>query len=290
MKMKDGMEYLGFRTGIACLGLLPYGWAEGFLCSLAGAGAGLGVFRRDLVRAQLSETFANLDDDALESTTSAVYDHLGRMAAEVLFADPETLASSVRVDPGWGPLEAAMSAGRGVIAATGHIGNFELGGRILARRYPLLDVVKRQRNPLFDRYMDRLRHRHGIQTVSVDKSGRAVLSHLRQGGLVSLLVDQDAGRTGLRTSFLGRPASTWPGAARISLRTGCPVVPMAIHREDDGGHVLRLVPALEPTDFSRDDVRGYAKVISEAVEKFIIDRPAQWLWGHRRWKGAHEAG
>jgi len=48
MKMKDGMEYLGFRTGIACLGLLPYGWAEGFLCSLAGAGAGLGVFRRDL--------------------------------------------------------------------------------------------------------------------------------------------------------------------------------------------------------------------------------------------------
>ena len=238
----------------------------------------------------MAAAFPDLQGDALESTTSAVYDHLGRLVAEVLLADPVALAASVRVDPGWSALDEAMAGGRGVIVATGHLGNFELGGRILAQRYPLLDVVKHQRNPLFDRYMDRMRHRHGIRTVSVDDSGRAVLSHLRQGGLVTLLVDQDAGKTGLKTPFLGRPASTWPGAARIALRTGCPVFPMAIRREPDGTHLLRLGAVLDPADFSRDDVRGFTARISGAVERFIIDQPAQWFWVHRRWKGAHEAG
>ena len=243
-----------------------------------------------MVRSQLAAAFPHLEGEALESTTSAVYDHLGRVAAEVLLAEPDALASSVRVDPGWAALDEAMDGGRGVIVVTGHLGNFELGGRILAQRYPLLDVVKRQRNPLFDQFLDRIRHDYGIRTVSVDDSGRGVLSHLRQGGLVTLLVDQDAGKTGLKTPFLGIPASTWPGAARIALRTRCPVIPMAIRREPNGTHLLRLGKTMDPADFSRDDVRGFTASISGAVESFIIDQPAQWFWVHRRWKGAHEAG
>jgi len=89
-------------------------------------------------------------------------------------------------------------------------------------------------------------------------------------------MDQDAGKTGFLTDFLGHPASTWPGAAKISIRTGCPVVPIAILRN------------LDRTD-TEEDIKIFTGLISAAVESFIWERPEQWFWVHRRWKGAAEA-
>lgn len=292
MNLRNGMEYALFRAGVAGLSLMPYPWGQNLLRRAAGSVARFGRGRGAVVRSQLGMVFPSRDPGDLETLTASVYDHLGRTTAEILLGNPDRLAASVEIRPGWEALDQALARGRGVIVATGHIGNFELGGRILARRHPVLDVVKPQRNPHFDRYMDRLRHRHGIRTVAVDGSGPAVLAHLRAGGVVTLLVDQDAGKAGLKTDFLGHPASSWPGAARISLRTGCPVVPMAIFREDDRRHVLHLGRPLYPEDHrgEPEGIRRYTAAISAAVEEFILARPGQWFWVHRRWKGAHEAG
>ena len=41
---------------------------------------------------------------------------------------------------------------------------------------------------------------------------------------------------------------------------------------------------------SRDqDIRDFTGRISAVVEGFIRERPEQWFWVHRRWKGAEEA-
>jgi len=247
--------------------------------------------RREVVQTQLRAVFPELSVAELAGLTVKVYDHLGLTAAEILFAEPDALLQSVDIAPGWDVLDRAMARGRGVIAATGHIGNFELGGRVLARRFPLLDVVKVQRNAPFDRFLQEQRLGFGIRTVPTERSGRAVLAHLRSGGLVTLLMDQDAGKTGFVTDFLGLPASTWPGAARISIRTGCPVIPLAILRNDDRTHTLHIGEALEPQGLKdrESDIREFTGRISAAVERFIWDRPEQWFWVHRRWKGAAEA-
>lgn len=291
MDIRSQSEYALFRLACAGLKPLPYRWSSGALrwaARMAGPICGL---RREVVLSQLKAVFPDRTDRELADLMRQVYDHLGVTAAEMLCADPEALFGSVRISPGWEALDQALSLGHGAIVAAGHFGNFELGGRVLARRYPLLDVVKTQRNAPFDRYLQEQRLRFGIGTVPVDGSGRAVLAHLRAGGLVTLLLDQDAGKTGLVTDFLGRPASTWPGAARISVRTGCPVVPMAILRNRDGSHTLHIGEALEPRGVTDDeeDLRKYTGRISAAVEGFIRAHPEQWFWVHRRWKGAAEA-
>lgn len=290
MRWSETTEHLFFRGGVGLLRRLPYPVAEGILrraAHLAGPVCGL---RRGVVDAQLAAILPQLPDARRRALRNAVYDHLGRTAAEVFCADPERLAATVTVEPGWEVLDAAMAAGRGVIVAAGHLGNFELGGRVLASRYPLLDVVKPQRNAAFERDVDALRNRHGIATVPVDRAGRAVLSHLRRGGMVSLLVDQDAGAAGVRLDFLGQPASTWPGAARFALRTGCPVVPVAIVRRR-GGHVLQVGEpiATGPAVAGPDPVAALMRRISDGVEAGVRRHPAQWFWVHRRWKGAAEA-
>jgi KDO2-lipid IV(A) lauroyltransferase len=291
MDIKSHGEYTLFRAALTCLRPLPYPWSSGLLRRTAHlAGPLLGI-RREVVNAQLKSVFPDRPTAELASLAGKVYDHLGLTIAEVLCAEPEALYRSVDVAPGWDVLDRALARGRGAIAATGHIGNFELGGRVLARRFPLLDVVKTQRNAPFDRFIQDQRIRFGIRTVPVDSSGRAVLAHLRSGGLVSLLMDQNAGKIGFRTDFLGLPASTWPGAARISIITGCPVVPVAILRNSDHSHTLHIAAALEPQGLTdrEEDIREYTSRISAAVERFIWDCPEQWFWVHRRWKGAVEA-
>ena len=290
MDWRSTTEYVAFRGARAALRALPYRGSERVLRGLARAvGPGLGL-RCGVVADQLLAVFPDLPAVRRDALLYAVYDNLGRTAAEVLCADPERLAARVRVEPGWDELDRAVACGRGVVVATAHLGNFELGGRVLAARYDLLDVVKPQRNPAFDRDLNALRRAHGIATVPMARAGRAALAQLRRGGVVALFIDQDAGAGGLRLDFLGRPASTWPGAARFALRAGAPVVPAAMVRGADG-HVLRIGRPIvtEPGPADPRATRELMTRISAAVEDFVRENPEQWFWVHRRWKGADEA-
>jgi KDO2-lipid IV(A) lauroyltransferase len=291
MKLKNSVEYVLFRFGLGILRLGPYRWSCAMLRWFARTvGMRWGLRRRTVVR-QMQTVYPARSAAAIAELAGRVYDHLGLTLAEALLADPDKLHASVAVKPDWEILDRARGRGVGVIVATAHLGNFELGGRVLARRYPLLDVVKPLRNLQVDRFIQEQRARFGIRTVVVDRSGRGMIEHLRNNGVVSLLMDQDAGKTGMRLPFLGRPASTWTGAARVSIRTGCPVVPACILRRPDGSHVLQLAPALEPGGLTgtEQDVAEFTLRISQAVEDFILDQPEQWFWVHRRWKGAGEA-
>ena len=291
MRTTDRLEYLAFRLGLGLLrGLSPEAATRLLLGVVRRLGFWSGL-RREQVSSQMAAVFPERLPAEREQLVDDVYRHLARTVAEVYCADPAELAASVVVEPGWQAVDQALSTGRGAIVATAHLGNFELGGRVLAARYSLLDVVKSQRNRLFEAHLESMRHRHHIATVTMDRAAPAVLEQLKRGGLVSLLVDQDAGSAGLALDFLGRPASTWPGAARFALRTGCPVIPMAIIRQPDGGHVLRVgeVIAVEQGPAEPVRVRELMTRISAAVEAFILDRPEQWFWVHRRWKGSASA-
>jgi Kdo2-lipid IVA lauroyltransferase/acyltransferase len=288
MNLKNGYEYALFRALLAVLGSVPPRRAADSLAALGRfTGSALRI-RRRVVESQLEAIFPELGATDRRALAVKIYDHLGRTVGEVFGSGVEDLLAKATVEPGWEIVDEALSAGRGAIVATGHIGNFELGGALIAGRYPLLDVVKTQRNTAFDGYVESLRHARGVRTVPMREPGRAVLHQLRAGGLVSLLIDQDAGTAGVATQFLGRPASTWTGAARFSIRTGCPVIPMAMFRRAPGRHVLRISPCLEPAGLSdcAADISAYTARISSAVEAFIWKAPEQWFWVHRRWKSA----
>jgi KDO2-lipid IV(A) lauroyltransferase len=259
----------------------------GALAWLAGDVARL---RRRVVDRQIAACYPELDRGGRARLARSVYRHLACTLVEALQGPGREPA--VAVEPGWRALDEALAGGRGAIVASAHLGNFELGGRVLARRYRLLDVVKPLRNRRVDDWLQAQRHAHGIATVPVDGAAAAVLAHLRGGGLVSLLLDQDAGAAGVRIPFLGREASAWSGAARFSLQTGCPVVPMGILRQPDGAHVLHVGTALHPSGRAADEagIRDYTAAISAEVEVIVRRDPAQWFWVHRRWKEAERAG
>jgi len=286
MNPKDLAEYTAFRGLVGGLQAMPGAAARRALLSLGRLAMKWPPGRPALVRRQLAAAFPQEDAARLDYRMELIYNHLALTAWEIFCADRQALMDAARVDPGWDILDSALAAGKGAILASGHLGNFELGGAFIARRHALLDVVKTQRNRRFDAYLDGMRRAGGIQTVPMPHSAGPILRHLRAGGLVSLLLDQDAGAQGVVIDFLGRPASTWPGAARLSLRTGCPVVPTAMIREDNGRHCLRLGPILWPREYEDTPagVSSYLQKISSSFEAFVLEHPEQWFWVHRRWK------
>jgi len=74
--------------------------------------------------------------------------------------------------------------------------------------------------------------------------------------------------------------------AKLSLKTGSPLLPFFIHREN-GRNIVTIQPALELLTTGSDEERildGTRKV-NQAIENHILQYPAQWNWLYRRWKG-----
>lgn len=290
MRAVDDLAYGVFRSSAFVCRLLPAAIVRRLWLAAAWFAGDVLRLRRAVVDRQLAACLPGHSASERARIARGVYRHLALTVAELLRPSPAAVVPAVRIDPGWGPLDRALAAGRGVIVASAHLGNFELGGRVLASRYPLLDVVKPLHNKRFDHWIHAVRERHGIRTVAAEGAAAAVLAHLRGGGLVSLVLDQDAGAAGVRIRFLGHEAAAWSGAARFSLQTGCPVVPMGIIRQPDGTHVLHVGRALGPEGRAGDEegIRAYTAEISGAVEGYIRLAPAQWFWVHRRWKEAEK--
>lgn len=183
--------------------------------------------------------------------------------------------------------------GRGVLILTGHLGCWELLGGWLAREVaaaglgPLAVVTGTIHNEPVDRLVQDRRRKLGLKTLPREAGVRPLLEHLGNGGVAALLLDQNTRVQNEAVPFFGKPAPTASGPARIILRYGVPVLPMAIGREGDGHVVRRLDPILiEPRTEGAADARDVRNLLVEcnlALEQMIRRNPAEWVWFHQRW-------
>jgi Kdo2-lipid IVA lauroyltransferase/acyltransferase len=177
----------------------------------------------------------------------------------------------------------ALRAGRGVLIATGHLGNWELSAFAHAwLTGPMNVVVRPLDNPFIDRMVQRRRELSGNRSISKREIARPILKALAANQAVGVLIDHNsAADTGLFVNFFGLPACTGTGFARLAARSGAPVIPgFALWSEKEGRYVLRFYP---PVPITGDALRDTAAV-QGAVEEIVRAHPKEWLWIHRRWK------
>lgn len=216
-----------------------------------------------------------------------VFRELGRNVVDVARLPRVTAAnvgSLVRAD-GLSHLESAYGEGKGVVAVSAHLGNFELMGAFLALKGYAVTVVAA---PLYDARLDALlrenRVRSGLEVVPRDRATSAILRALRKGHVVGLLVDQDTRGAGIAVPFFDHLARTPTGPAVLADRTGAPIVPMAIHRLPDDTHLVTVRPPIRPAGRTPEDVETTTRAYTGELERFIRKAPAQWVWMHDRWK------
>jgi len=288
--LRRGLTYLFVRFLIWAAGALPRPSALKLFSTLGALAFYLLPKARVTTEVNLSMAMPELPRAELRRTARRVWSDMGRNCVDVLrFSRTgwDELDKLVRVE-GLGILEEAVSRGRGMIAVTGHIGNWEmLAAYFSMRGYPLSVLARPVRDGRFEKILDRLRRQKGMRPISRIANARPAYEALKRGGILGVLIDQDTPVKGVFCDFFGRPAFTPAGPAYLAMRTGAAVVPLAISMRSDGTHLVRI---LDPIDASaRDgDVDGRALEITrectQALEKLIRYEPTQWVWMHERWK------
>lgn len=186
-------------------------------------------------------------------------------------------------------LDDAISAGKGVVIVTAHLGAFDYIGQGLHLLGYRLTIVtgKTVSRYIFDG-VTYLRGAKGASLVEPTPSGvRKALQALRRGECVAFVADRDYFLNGKSVSFFGRDTTLPPGAVRIARDTGAPIVPIFTRRVV-GGHAMTVFPPLriERTKNQDDDVvRGLEQLIP-VLETAIGAAPEQWVMFQRVWRDA----
>jgi KDO2-lipid IV(A) lauroyltransferase len=192
------------------------------------------------------------------------------------------LAEWIRYE-GYEHFEEALRRGRGVLIATGHLGNWELSAFAHALlSAPMHVVVRPLDNPRLDALVARRRTLSGNWLIEKKDFARGILKALAANQAVGILVDQNTSlEEGVFADFFGIPASSNAGLARIAAHSGAAVIAgFALWVEQEQKYVLRFYPPLEITgDAARD-----TQALQKQVEAVVRENPEQWLWIHRRWK------
>ncbi len=284
--LRHAAEYAAYLPFAGLLRLLPHPASRRLGAALGGLAGLIDRRRRRIADENLSAVFPELSAGERRRIVRACFRQFGASACDALsaqrFSAEELLARVER--RGWEHFAAAAAAGRGTIVLGAHFGNWEVVSPTIALTVGTMAIVgRRADNPRFDRAMQAVRVRFGNR--SLDKRGavRAMFRELAEGGRLGLLVDQRVHRDeAIEVPFLGRPALTSPIVARLSGRTGAPVVPVFGEHLPAGRYRLEALPPLTVAP-GEDDV-AFTRRCLAPLEERIRARPELWLWLHRRWK------
>jgi len=220
-----------------------------------------------------------------------VFTSLGRQLAEVCLFPRYSRqnVTDVVVYDGFENFERAQARGKGVLYLTAHLGGWELSAFFHSLQgHPLHVVMRGMDNPYLDRFVQRMRTMHGNQAVDKDNFVRGLLSAMKAGETVGILMDTNmTPPQGVFVDFFGIPACTASGLARIGLRTEAAVVPgFTVWERELRRYVLRFEPALKliRTGDEEADIVANTAMFTRVIEDYVRRYPDQWLWVHRRWK------
>lgn len=185
-------------------------------------------------------------------------------------------------------LDAALGMGKGAIIAVAHLANWDIAGVILQQLgYPMTFIVKRQKNPLFDRYLNQRREHLGSEVIERDDPMlvRKVMRSLRRGNVIAIMVDLRARQKDLELPFLGHTVDLMRGAGLISHLAKCPILPAYPTRIQSNRHRMQIRELILP-DPDRDrntDAERILRATLEPLELAIREHPDQYFWFNKKW-------
>lgn len=295
-RFKHWLEYQGTRFLLLLAQTLPLSW-------VLTAGALLGKFtfsvlriRRRVALENLTQAFPEKSAAEIKTIARRSYENFGMMMLEYLQLPKLSAAElqrriSFAMPKERNPFEQALALSNGAICMTGHFGNWEYMGALVALlQYPMIYLYQEQNNPYVNALIRDIRTRMHMPSIPRGTALRGILKALREKKFVAILADQDAGSNGIFVEFLGRPAATAQGPAAFVLKTAAPIVFCVAIRQPGGRH--RIEAELLTFDFltngaaphEAEKIRQITVAWTNVLEKYIRQYPDHWFWMHRRWK------
>ena len=182
---------------------------------------------------------------------------------------------------------AGSESPQGVILALPHMGNWDLAGSAcFLDGIQIFSVAGKQRNPLVNNLLNRLRSGHGMDIV--ERGSRTlmqIIARLRAGNVFAILPDTRNRLPDLDIPFLGGRANLARGMATFAKSTNSPIFPIYLLRK--GWTRFEIVPSdpvyPDPALDKDADVRRMTELVIARVDAAIHAHPEQWFWYNKRW-------
>lgn len=289
-RLKHRLEYAALRVAAGVLGRLPYRLALALMWGIAWFGHYVVRHRRAEARRRIRAVLG-------PEVSAARIRRIAWISWRNLCFNAVEMARFPRLSERWlrrhtdfHEMEQGRErqrAGLGAVVAVPHAGNWDLAGVVASRiGFPIFFIARRQKNPLADAWINRMRAATGARTVLNDAHLlRGVLGELRAGRFMAILPDVRVRRGGINVPFLNGIAHWGRGTAFFARQAGVPVFPVICRREGWSRHVLRVFGPIEP-DASLDetaDVERITRRIAETLSGAILEAPEQYFWYNKRW-------
>ncbi|NLG35345.1 MAG: hypothetical protein GX548_08330 [Lentisphaerae bacterium] len=188
-----------------------------------------------------------------------------------------------------------LSRGRGFIVAVPHMGNWELAGVALhAQGVELMVLARRQRNPLVNAWIYRLRAGAGVEAV--DTKTRAIAEVARklreERKVLALLPDVRARSRGVPVTFLGVPTEVPGGVAHYAREAGVPVFTAEVVRTGWMAHGWRKTGRIDsdPALPEAEDRRRIMQYVMDRFTESVRSNPENYFWFNKKWVLGKETG
>jgi len=180
----------------------------------------------------------------------------------------------------------ALAKGKGVVVLTAHLGNWELGGVVIAQLgYPFWAVALPHKNKKVNDFFDGQRNRKGVKVIAMGKAVRSCITEIRNNHMVALVGDRDFSEKGIVLDFFGKPMHFPEGPAALSLMTGASIVPGFMLRNPDDSFTLRIEKPVEftPSGNKEKDLADLIGVYKNIIQDYVRKYPEQWYVFRKFW-------
>ncbi|BBZ75457.1 phosphatidylinositol mannoside acyltransferase [Mycolicibacterium anyangense] len=249
----------------------------------AALGGGPEQLRKNLARV-IGTTPADVPDSLIRASLAS-YARYWREAFRLPTMDLEALA--LRLDElviGAEHVDAGYAAGRGVILALPHSGNWDMAGVWLVHHSGTFTTVAERLKPesLYRRFLD-YRESLGFEVLPLTGGERppmeVLAERLEANRAVCLMAERDLTRSGVQVDLLGEPTRMPGGPAKLAVQTGAVLLPAHVYYQGPDC-VVQIGPAL---DCSSGDVGVITQLLADEFGKNIAAHPEDWHMLQPQW-------
>ena len=245
---------------------------------------------REVVKQNLRVVFPGADEKEISVIARNVFVNFGKYLVDFFspLTDNTDAMKRKLTFEGIENIDEALRLGKGCIIVTGHFGNWELGGYLVAKRGYKLNVVALDHpDPRINNFFIKKRKMAGVNIASIGSAKRHCLSALKRNEIIAIVGDRPYGESGMDIAFFGKTARIPRGAALFSLKTGAPLIITFVYKEDEEKEVYKMIFE-KPVPHKKEEpihvqLKETTQYFVNRFESYIRRYPSQWYMFNRIW-------
>jgi KDO2-lipid IV(A) lauroyltransferase len=286
--------YWAFRLIIWLFSLIPFWALYLFSDFLAFLFYHVIRYRKSMILKNLSSCFPEMNDKEIHKICKESYQNLSDILVEALkgfYLSDQEIARRYTFDTNE-KLEEYRLQGTSVIGVTAHLTNWEWGAYAsgILLKHKIIGVYKKLSQPYINAFMIKSRSKFNVNLAEMKETADMLEdAKNKEPFLLLLIADQRPSnpQKAYWTDFLGRDTAFFYGAEKFAKQYNLPVFFFNITRVKRGFYKV-LIEEICPKPLEVGN-GGVIETYKTVLQREVLNRPADWLWSHSRWKHAKPA-